>query len=257
MLLRNISKHVKDQNWFAVALDFFIVVFGVFIGLQVQNWNEVRRNNDRAVSFLVRIGGDVDADIATYTEQAAFWRQVSAYGTSALSYTKTNDAKGANQWELLLSFFQASQLGNFITRDTTYEELKSAGELALIDNIKLRDQLASYYTNANNPALGTLPRYREHIRGLIPFDIQQYIWESCYRSVDGVGQEMFACDSPINEEQAGKILGELTDNKKLIEELRFWMSTMHVASIIAHDRTVLATQVRKAIDYEISNEPLP
>jgi hypothetical protein len=40
MTLRRITKHVKDQNWFAVGLDFLIVVFGVFMGFQVQQWNE-------------------------------------------------------------------------------------------------------------------------------------------------------------------------------------------------------------------------
>jgi hypothetical protein len=34
MLLRRMIEHVKAQNWFAVGLDFFIVVTGVFIGLQ-------------------------------------------------------------------------------------------------------------------------------------------------------------------------------------------------------------------------------
>jgi len=29
MILRSLSKHVKDQNWFAVVLDFGIVVIGV------------------------------------------------------------------------------------------------------------------------------------------------------------------------------------------------------------------------------------
>lgn len=33
MILRRLTKHVKDQNWFAVALDFLIVVVGVFIGI--------------------------------------------------------------------------------------------------------------------------------------------------------------------------------------------------------------------------------
>ena len=42
MILRRITKHVKDQNWFAVALDFIIVVLGVFIGLQISNWNDAR-----------------------------------------------------------------------------------------------------------------------------------------------------------------------------------------------------------------------
>lgn len=31
MLFRSITKHVKDQNWFAVALDFFIVVVGILL----------------------------------------------------------------------------------------------------------------------------------------------------------------------------------------------------------------------------------
>jgi hypothetical protein len=35
MLLRSIKKHLKDQKWFAVAIDFIIVVFGVFIGIQL------------------------------------------------------------------------------------------------------------------------------------------------------------------------------------------------------------------------------
>ena len=43
MLLRNVKKHVEDQNWFAVALDFFIVVAGVFIGIQLGNWNDAHQ----------------------------------------------------------------------------------------------------------------------------------------------------------------------------------------------------------------------
>ena len=42
MILRRITEHVKAQNWFAVGLDFLIVVVGVFIGIQVSNWNAAR-----------------------------------------------------------------------------------------------------------------------------------------------------------------------------------------------------------------------
>jgi hypothetical protein len=33
MILRRLTQHIKDQNWFAVVLDFFIVVIGVGIAL--------------------------------------------------------------------------------------------------------------------------------------------------------------------------------------------------------------------------------
>jgi hypothetical protein len=34
MILRRLTDHVKDQNWFAVGVDFVIVVIGVFIGIR-------------------------------------------------------------------------------------------------------------------------------------------------------------------------------------------------------------------------------
>lgn len=51
MLLRRITQHVKNQNWFAVGLDFVIVVVGVFIGIQVSNWNDAqnRRADERVI----------------------------------------------------------------------------------------------------------------------------------------------------------------------------------------------------------------
>ena len=40
MILRRITQHVKEQNWFAVGLDFIIVVAGILIAFQITNWNE-------------------------------------------------------------------------------------------------------------------------------------------------------------------------------------------------------------------------
>ena len=42
---------MKDQNWFAVFLDFFIVVVGILIAFQITEWNEGRQ--DRAEEYRV------------------------------------------------------------------------------------------------------------------------------------------------------------------------------------------------------------
>lgn len=44
MLLYRVINHVRAQHWTAVLLDFVIVVVGVFIGLQVDNWNQFAGN---------------------------------------------------------------------------------------------------------------------------------------------------------------------------------------------------------------------
>ena len=58
MLLRRITKHVKDQNWFAVFLDFFIVVAGILIAFQITEWNEGRQEWLDAERFLERLDQD-------------------------------------------------------------------------------------------------------------------------------------------------------------------------------------------------------
>ena len=65
MLLRSISKHVKEQNWFAVSLDFFIVVVGVFIGIQVANWNDSRSFKQKETELLIELKEQIESNILT------------------------------------------------------------------------------------------------------------------------------------------------------------------------------------------------
>ena len=59
MILRRISEHVKTQNWFAVAIDFVIVVAGVFLGIQLGNWNEARKARVSERQLLESLHRDV------------------------------------------------------------------------------------------------------------------------------------------------------------------------------------------------------
>jgi len=56
MILRRFMKHVTDQNWFAVGLDVIVVIVGIFLGLQVQEWSEGRVDREeekRVVGFMI------------------------------------------------------------------------------------------------------------------------------------------------------------------------------------------------------------
>lgn len=59
MLLRSITKHVRDQNWFAVALDFFIVVVGILIALQITNWNDAGKERALEAVYTERLRREV------------------------------------------------------------------------------------------------------------------------------------------------------------------------------------------------------
>lgn len=61
MILRRITEHVKAQNWTAVALDFVIVVVGVFVGIQVSNWNDANTERADAENLLIRLHEEINA----------------------------------------------------------------------------------------------------------------------------------------------------------------------------------------------------
>lgn len=247
MLLRRMMRHVEGQNWFAVAIDFVIVVVGVFIGIQVANWNDARIDQGRTVAYLQRISLDLDADLAALDDRKAFWREVSRYGEIGLRYAQTGSAEDTSHWAVLLAYFQASQVAEFITTQATYDELRSAGDLELIADLDIRNALARYYNFGAAATVVERPAYREHVRGIIPMDIQTYIWNSCYESNATGLQRMFECASPIDEDTARAVVDTLAGNAMLIEELRYWMSTMHVAQLIANDRVAGATELKAMI----------
>lgn len=247
MILRSVSRHVREQNWFAVGIDFLIVIVGVFIGIQVSNWNDARVDEGRARAYLERISLDLDADLDTLADRQNFWGEVSRYGEMGLRYAQTGSAEGTSHWAVLLAYFQASQVAEFITTQATYDELRSAGDLELITNLDIRNALARYYNFGAAATVVERPAYREHVRGIIPMDIQVYIWNSCYESNASGFQRMLECPSPVGQEEAREIVGALAGNVGLMEKLRYWMSTMHVAQLIANDRVAGATALKQMI----------
>ena len=65
MLLLRMTKHVRDQNWLAVGLDFVIVVAGVFIGVQLGNWNGANADKAAYEAALERYRAEIEVNLAT------------------------------------------------------------------------------------------------------------------------------------------------------------------------------------------------
>lgn len=251
MRLRRVIDHFRKLEWTAIAIDFVITVLGVFIGLQVANWNQTRVEQANAHTYLERIHADLDADLRNYRNRLAFWSAVSQYGRTGLAYAETGNAGSNSQWELLLAYFQASQVEEYFTTSTTYDELRSAGQLNLISDLALRNGLAGYYTNAANPTLSERPVYRVHVRGIVPIDVQTYIWTHCYTSDRANDQAMHACSSPISDAAAAQIVRSISRDTTLMAELRYWISTMQVAGLIGQGRVDVATQLRAQVESDL------
>jgi len=230
MISRTLGSRLRQHDWTAVLIEVLIVVAGVFIGLQVSDWNEGRKDAARGKEYLLRLHDELLQDAEGLTLISGFWTQVGSNGAAAMAYAEDGVLTQGSGWKTLLAYYQASQVWPYRKPDVTFQEIRSTGSLLLIRNGQLRAEVARHYSagagSQVTEVLGLIPRYREHVRGLVPWKIQQYIWAHCYASV-GAEQLLKECDSPVSEAEALTVLDQLRHSPELTAELRFWMVNLN------------------------------
>jgi hypothetical protein len=185
MLLRRITEHVKAQNWTAIALDFVIVVVGVFIGIQVSNWNAEQQRKATARIIEVRLIGDLRNEIGVIENRIENYADVliTAKGLAA-ALEGPKESLGP---EFLRDALFATVLWRFRRTQDTYDELITSGELGLIADPKVRSELSRYYRDLN-AVVGIWDKpsnLRTLVRRHMPAEIQQQIRQNCYLWSDG------------------------------------------------------------------------
>lgn len=61
-MLKRISAQAARQDWFAVAVEFIILVAGVFLGIQVSNWNQDRLDRAEGREYRQRLISDLESN---------------------------------------------------------------------------------------------------------------------------------------------------------------------------------------------------
>ena len=88
MLLRRITQHVKDQNWFAVALDFFIVVVGILIAFQINAWSDRRADQRTLNTALELLSDEIKVNIATIDSRSKLHSEIATAAKDLLQIAR-------------------------------------------------------------------------------------------------------------------------------------------------------------------------
>jgi hypothetical protein len=141
MLLRSVVDHVKAQNWTAVGIDFCIVVVGVFIGIQVANWNDARKARHELDTALGHVAQNISDTIAARTDQIR-WSQRVLDGQALLLATLDGRVLTSSEWDKVYSALPGSPPPPSPDRYTALVELQSSGRLKDVTPPDLRKALS-------------------------------------------------------------------------------------------------------------------
>ncbi len=180
MILRKLSQSLKEQNWTAIWIEFFLLVAGVFLGIQAANWNEQRTIERKAKVFTERLREDLRVEVWRFAALNLYYDDVVA------NVTKTMDALEGravlSNEALLIAAYRATQYSEFVQYRATYDELTSTGNMGLITDLPLRRMATEtygtkLYENVKNEGINSA--YRVAFRMRIPSDVQAAIASNC------------------------------------------------------------------------------
>ena len=146
MLLRRFMVHIKEQNWFAVSLDILVVIVGIFLGMQVTEWNEERNETLLESQYMQRLLDDMNNDIND-SERTDRWnaKRVETQAL-ALKSLREGNLKSDDIQEFNRGLYWAGVLNPIQRRWHTVEELKSTGNFSILRDINLRNRIADLET---------------------------------------------------------------------------------------------------------------
>jgi hypothetical protein len=168
MILTRAIEHMKKQHWTGVLIELVIVVVGVFLGMQVSNWNEARADRGIAARHLAEIVADLRSHLATHKDlygsalariAAVDYVYDKAFGEklpSAIRLPPTITSLGGLQdWpvpaappvppERLANLMGAIDLMRIsVGSRSGYQSLIASGHLGLIDNKDLARAIQIY-----------------------------------------------------------------------------------------------------------------
>jgi len=141
VILRRVIEHVKFQNWTAVALDFVIVVVGVFIGIQVSNWNDVRGERAMERLYLERLLADAQANERELECHLDRHRRLAGIFEN-FNASLVDNAAVENEEDLFRAMCRwfIQPVPNL--QEATYDELVAAGGLSILKDHEIRRLIA-------------------------------------------------------------------------------------------------------------------
>jgi hypothetical protein len=185
VLLRRITENVKAQNWFAIALDFLIVVVGVFVGLQVNNWNEARADSRREASYLAALREDFGSVIAELESDIARYEVIA----NSMTFLLDQSRKGAPDASLDALNDAARQLiameGTPIISDT-YTNLTGSGDLAIIKSQAVKNAMSSFFGKAGVVTLVSNTHEMQLVNNFQPYIIDNLDYTMMFRQDRGI-----------------------------------------------------------------------
>ena len=165
----------KTSRYLKYAIgEIILVVIGILIALQINNWNEDRKTRQSEIKYLTNIKLDIERDLVALDTQIKLRKNKFATTESLISHI--DGVKPISDLDVLSkNVFSTINEERFTPNNSTYTELTSSGNLSLIENDSIKRLLLELEELYKDNQFGI-----EHEA----FEYKEYINKQLFKFVD-------------------------------------------------------------------------
>ncbi|GLR19579.1 DUF6090 family protein [Portibacter lacus] len=171
---QNLLLEGKTGKYFKYAIgEIVLVVIGILIALQINNWNEARKTRNKELSYLTNIKSDLELTNSEIDQYISSRLQRANAANSVLEHY---NGKPVTDWnEFNKHTIDVYTWQRFYQIDNTFQELMNSGNFEIISNDSIKNGLLTV-----NQLYKKLKYSEDHFR----YDAEITLYEPSYRMTD-------------------------------------------------------------------------
>jgi len=223
--------------------EIILVVIGILVALQINNWNEGKKGQAQERKYLIEIKKNLESDLVQLENIRKQYQNISATVDSILIFIKDAKPKTTNYNKLWEYVIDVTYVPSFQSQRNGYNNLISAGNINQIKNQELLREISSQYSNI------------EHLSGLL----RQTIYESSQWDIHPpiknlIGKKEFLADLGYEFQTTSISEDDLSKNEKLISGLIYRKSWMEVGFRVIKIWTDSTNDLIDIVTHEINKK---
>jgi hypothetical protein len=145
MLFTRFRQYLVNKNYGSFFLEFCILVLGVYLSLQANDWQINREYRAIELQYLERLDNDFNKSNEALLENIQRIESSLEKIDSGLTIL-SQDERDEHDYQRVFDALQGSSItGNFPVFLGTFEELKDTGYMRLIESTQVRDNLGNVW----------------------------------------------------------------------------------------------------------------
>jgi len=229
MIVKRLMESVRRQDWAAVTIEFVLVVVGVLLAFQINEWATVRQSLALREAATFRLLDEAEQDVA-YLKRAVEQRQLLVGNLSyALDRLQKKQWQTADRARMVSGLTNSVYLSSPTPPSSVYQDIVAAGMLGEIGDPKLRSAVGNYQAQ-----LTLLSKLIDYIRQIAPqLDRERsvhYVYDAGGERPSRLDVDFDALDEDV---QLQSRLALLNDRQAFI--LKTWRGTLGAAEVMCRE----------------------